>query len=123
VWTIPMSQMKIPSRDLEKDHLETSAPEERKGALASAGAEAEDRFISERVSNSIQPPLTENDYRDRMTRFLATTDSQGMPAKMRKVCSLWAQGKKQREIEVESGIDQSTASRLIRAGKAMLYSR
>jgi uncharacterized protein YerC len=86
-------------------------------------SEAIDQFLSVNADNQASGSLTANEYRDWMRKFLIIADSRVMTSEMRKVCELWASGKKQSEISVESGISQATVSRLIRDGKDLLYSR
>lgn len=130
VRAIPISQMRQVRTDEEvvADYREScgSGPaylvrrsasvEEQETILSGCAAPAKIRVASARRTRS---EMTENDHRDRMARFLRANPS-GMHGKKLQVCTLWAQGKKQAEIERETGIDQSTVCRLVRSGKAML---
>lgn len=109
VRAIPVSQMGVSTE-------EVTADEEQDAILAGFATPTKMRIGKQRRTRT---DLTENDYRDRMARFLRA-NPQAMHGKMLQVCTLWAQGKKQTEIERETHIDQSTVCRLVRSGKAML---
>lgn len=126
VHAIPLSQINVHGGEFDSDFAECNdGLDGLSGTLAAARNYAEDRFVSTHISDAaaggVRPSkLTENDLRERMVRFLYANPS-AMHGKMRSVCELWSQGKKQVEIERELHIDQSTVCRLIRSGKAMLW--
>lgn len=125
VHAIPVSQINVHGGEFDNDfEVHNDGLDRPSDASAAARSDAEDRFVSTHISDAacggLRPgKLTENDLRERMTRFLYANPS-AMRGKMRQVCELWAQGRKQVDIERELHIDQSTVCRLIRSGKAML---
>jgi hypothetical protein len=124
VWATPISQLNISSSDVAEDYAGGgSSKQDRAEARAAAQNDAEDRFISIHAGGPIQAVPTQDDYRERMRKFLIIADSRVMSSGMRKVCELWAAGKKQKEISQETGISQARVSRLIRDGRDLLYSR
>ncbi|MGH9712640.1 MAG: hypothetical protein ACRD5M_04995 [Candidatus Acidiferrales bacterium] len=119
VWTIPVSQLNISSADIREDHHGGDNPQED---LAAAQNDAEDRFLSTHAESPLQRPLTQDDHRGLMLKFLLTAESRRMTEETRKVCDLWAHGKKQTEIRAVTGLSQAKVSRLIRAGRDVFYS-
>jgi hypothetical protein len=123
VWTGPgrrLTDLNIRCSDLEGDYNDGL---DDGGSRSPALNEAEDRFISERSeANAVAHRVTEEDHRRWMARFLLTPESHNEKSRTLKVWDLWSKGMKQTEIEKRTGTDQSTVSRLIRRGKAMLYS-
>lgn len=128
VRAIPVSQMHVrTNEEIVADYPESvSGPNYR--VIQSASVEEQDTILSGfappakiRVTSArrTRTQMSENDYRDRMARFLRANPS-AMNGRMLQVCALWAEGKKQTEIERDTGIDQSTVCRLVRSGKAML---
>jgi hypothetical protein len=119
VFAIPVSQLNISSGDVADDYVADGDVEE---GPAAAQNDATDRFFSVQADKPVGAPLTGNDYRAWMRKFLTITDSRAMTGEMRRVCELWAAGKKQADISEETGISQATVSRIIRDGKDLLYS-
>jgi len=129
VRAIPVGRMRIRLNDeIFADHNVGDVGKNGSEAEAATNTEAQDTILSGfapvrkiRVASArrTRSEMTENDYRDRMARFLRANPS-AMHGRMLQVCTLWAQGKKQAEIERENRIDQSTICRLVRRGKAML---
>ena len=131
VRAILASNLKLPHEDFDSDPLPESGGEyqttgyQRQDTPTRSAArnEAEDSFLSKRADDPIQPPLTQDDLRYRMQRFLMTPQASKLRHSTRSVLKLWADGKLQNEIAAETSISQATVSRIIRDGKSSLYSR
>lgn len=130
VRAIPISQMRQvrTNEEILTNYRESSGSGPAYRVHRSASVEEQEAILSgcapptkirEHSGRRTRSQMTENDYRGRMARFLRAKPS-AMNGRMLQVCTLWAQGKKQTEIERETGIDQSTVCRLVRSGKALL---
>jgi hypothetical protein len=121
VFATPVSQLNISSAEVDDDYV---GGRDAKGNTAAARNDAIDSFFNARAEAPLlQTSLRANDYRVWMKKFLVGADSRVISGDMRKVCELWAAGKKQAEISAESGISQATVSRMIRDGRDLLYSQ
>ena len=95
VWATPTSQLNISSRAVAEDYAGgASSKHDLAEAQAAAQNDAQDRFISMHAEGPLQAIPTQKDYRNRMRKFLIIADSRAMSGDLRKLCELWAEGKK-----------------------------